>query len=111
MKKIVYVFIIGLLFMSACSDSPSKVTKNFMENLMHGKIEKAKEYATDATCKQLDLAAQGGMDINPDYKCNIKSEEIDGNKAVVKLDDHYLIGPDEVKLVKIDGKWKVHLTN
>jgi hypothetical protein len=68
MKKTLFLVIIGLLFLTSCSKSPSKVAINFMENLRHGKIEEAKKYASDATCKQLDLVAQNGkMNIDPDY--------------------------------------------
>lgn len=112
MKKTLFLLIVSFLFLTSCSKSPSKVAINFMENLRHGKIEEAKKYATDASCKQLDLAAQqGGMNIDPDYKCKVKNEEIDGNKAVVKFDNGNSFGLSELRLVKIDGDWKVHLAN
>jgi hypothetical protein len=51
------------------------------------------------------------MNIDPDYKCKVENEEIDGNKAVVKFSNKNIFEPSELRLVKIDGDWKVHLSN
>lgn len=112
MKMISIVFVLCFIFLSSCSDSPSEVTEKFFENLAHGNLEKAKEYATDGTCKQLDkYAEEETLEVHPDYECDILSEEIDGNKAVVTLDGDELFAPNEVNLIKTDRKWKVYFNS
>lgn len=73
-----------------------------------GKIEEAKKYATEATGSMLDFASgTGELSVQPDFKFEIISDSVSDNRAWVVFMD----GKKEetVPLVKIDGKWFVHL--
>lgn len=108
MKKLLVIIGVGLL-LTACSSGPEKAAKNFTENLAKGKIVEAKEYATTATGSMLDLANSfGGLPINPDFEFQMKKDSVVNNKAWVTFTNQD--GKEEVmELVKIDGKWLVHL--
>lgn len=108
MKKILMA--IGVVaLMTACSSGPEKAAEKFTENLAQGKVDKAKEYATVATGRMLDLANSfGGLPINPDFDFEMKKDSVVNNKAWVTFTNQE--GQEDViELVKIDGKWLVHM--
>ena len=104
------LLVFAFLVLLSCGDSPQTVAKNFTENLAKGRISEAKKYATEPTGKMLEFAGKiGAMPVNPDFKFVYVEKTVDGDKATVvyrESDD----GPDErISLVRIDGKWKVHM--
>lgn len=108
MKKI--IMILGLAaMMVACASGPEKAAKNFTENLSQGKLEKAKEYATESAGKMLDMAsAFGGLPIDADFEFNMVKDSVVDNKAWVTFVNQK--GEEEtLELVKIDGDWLVHM--
>lgn len=108
MKKIFIALSVAFL-MAACASGPEKVAKNFTENLAQGKIDKAKEYATPATGKMLDLAgAFGGLPIEPNFEFKMEKDSIVANKAWVTFTNQKG-EKDVIELVKLDGKWLVHM--
>ena len=94
----------------SCGDSPQSVAKHFTENLAKGKISEAKKYATEPTGEMLDFASKiGAMPVNPDFTFVYVERTVEGDKATVVYRES-VDGPDErISLVKIDGKWKVHM--
>ncbi len=107
MKKLISLLTFALLM--SCSSGPQSVAKNFSEKLAKGKVEEAKKLATESTGKLLDfMAGFGGVKINPDFECEIVKDSVVKNKAWVTLKDEK--GEEkELQLVKIDGKWLVHM--
>lgn len=113
MKKFLAFFLIANLILIGCSSpsGPEKATQNFTENLAKGKVEKAKEYATEPTGKMLDMASAFGISpdiVNPDFEFNFVKDSIVDNEAWVTFIDEDG-KEDELRLVKLDGKWLVNL--
>ena len=112
-KFILTLTVVAAFLISACSAKPSgphKATKNFTENMAHGKTEEAKKYATESTGQLLDfMVGMGGKsEINPDYEFQFVKDSIVENKAWVTFIDAE--GDEEtVEVVKIDGDWLVHM--
>ena len=111
MKIILIVFSCFVLI--SCSDSPKKVAKKFFENIHHGELQKCKKFATESVGRLIDNNEVRHWE-DPDYKCKIIKEKIDGNRAIVTLAEsgYRDIGGEMYKdtvtafLVKIDGVWK-----
>ena len=85
--------------------------------MAHGKMEEAKKYATESTGKMLDYSVQLGRNqsIEPNFKVEILKDSIVDNKAWVTLIAQSEVEKSEkeqiVELVKIDGKWLVHVVH
>lgn len=95
--------------LASCAPAPRSVAERFVENLAKGKISEAKKVSTDQTAKMLDLVSSfGSLPVEPDYKFVFVDEEVDGNKATVRFKDSKTQDVSEIKLVKVDGQWKVH---
>ncbi len=108
MKKLVITAALAALLFS-CSSGPESTAEKFTESLAKGKIEEAKKYGTESTKKMLDLAsAFGGLPIDPDFEFKVKKDSIVDNKAWITFTNQK--GEEDViELVKIDGKWLVHM--
>lgn len=108
MKKIVLTAALSVLLFS-CSSGPESVAEKFTENLAQGKIEEAKKYATESTKSMLDLLnGFGGFPVNPDFEFKAEKDSVVGNKAWITFTNQK--GEEDViELVKIDGKWLVHM--
>ncbi|MCG8377449.1 MAG: DUF4878 domain-containing protein [Chlorobiales bacterium] len=104
------IVLFAFFVLMGCGDSPQSVAKNFTENLAKGKISEAKKYATEPTGEMLDFAGKiGAMPVNTDFTFIYVDKTVEGEQATVR----YKSSPDgqeeTIKLVKIDGKWKVHM--
>lgn len=104
------IVLFAFFVLMGCGDSPQSVAKNFTENLAKGKISEAKKYATEPTGEMLDFASKiGAMPVNTDFTFIYVDKTVEGEQATVR----YKSSPDgqeeTIKLVKIDGKWKVHM--
>ncbi len=108
MKKF-FILIVTVLIFTACSSGPEKTAQKFTENLAKGKVDEAKKYATESTGKFLDLANSfGGIPIEPNFKFKMEKDSIVDNKAWITYINQK--GEEDViELVKIDGKWLVHM--
>lgn len=113
MKKHLFLLmaVFSVFLFTACSSgSPTSVAKNFSENMAKGKYEEAKKYCSEPTGKLLDMAgAFGGGKVDPDFKFQPVGEEIDGDKATVTFKKNEEGDEDTIDLIKVDGKWKVHI--
>ena len=104
------IVLFAFFVLMGCGDSPQSVAKHFTENLAKGKISEAKKYATEPTGEMLDFASKiGAMPVNTDFTFIYVDKTVEGEQATVR----YKSSPDgqeeTIKLVKIDGKWKVHM--
>jgi len=108
MKKTLLIFSTIFLLIS-CSRGPEDTAKNFTENLAKGKVDEAKKYATESTGKLIDFASGfGGLPVDPNFKFKSEKDSIVDNTAWVTYTNQK--GKKEkMKLVKIDGKWLVHM--
>lgn len=108
MKRYIVCFL-TLCFLYSCSRSHTDVARDFAENMAKGKIGEAKKHATEATGNMLDFASgMGSLSIQPDYKFEIVRDTVVDNRAwVVFLDGNNK--EETMHLVKVDGKWLVHL--
>ncbi|MRT92086.1 DUF4878 domain-containing protein [Ancylomarina sp. 16SWW S1-10-2] len=108
MKRIIITLAMSALLFS-CSSGPEKAAKNFTENIAKGKIEEAKQYATESTGTMLDFASSfGGVKIDPNFEFKMIKDSIDNNIAWVTFINQK--GREEtIKMVKIDGDWLVHM--
>lgn len=99
-------------FLTACGQSPRTAAQLFSENVAHGKITEAKQYATEHTQSVIEKLSSAGVltRIDPDFKFIFVDESIDGNKAVVKFRETENGRLDSLNLVKVGGQWKVHLS-
>ena len=109
MKKALLIGVFATLFLTSCSAGPESTAKNFTENLAKGKVDEAKKYAKETTGKLLDLASGfGGMPVDPNFQFKAEKDSIVDNTAWVTFTNQK--GKKEkLKLVKIDGKWLVHM--
>ena len=103
-------FVLSLFFLASCGDNPQSVAKNFTENLAKGKITEAKKYATEPTGEMLDFTSKiGAMPVKPDFRFIYVDKTVEGDEATVVYKTS-ADGPEErIDLVRIDGKWKVHM--
>ena len=78
--------------------------------MSQGKISESKKYATEQTGQFLDMAASMGVvPVEPNFRFILVDQSIDGNKAVVRYKEEQDGDIETIDLVKIDGKWKVHM--
>ena len=122
MKKLIVILcaVVAVFGLTSCkSSSPSDTVKAYFKALQAGNYEKALSYTdiTDQETIQKQIAKYKEFDIKVvDFE--ILSEKIseDGNSATVEvkstLASSFTEEPDEstneMKLVKVDGKWKIH---
>lgn len=107
MKKYLFIALVAVFGLTACSQGPTDVAKNFSEKLAQGKVDEAKKYATESTGKLLDMVSGfGGVKVQPNFKFEPIKDSIVDEKAWVFFKDEN--GDKQtVELVKVDGKWLV----
>jgi len=107
-KNFLLILVLGLLF-SCSSSGPKNAASSFLDNLSKGKVDEAKKYATEATGQMLDMeSAFGGIEVNPDFEFTFLRDSVVDNSAWVFFTDQDG-KEDEIELVKVDGKWLVHM--
>ncbi len=102
------LFLLAML-LTGCSQGPADVAESFFDDLAEGEVTAAKELATPTTVAILDMMVTMGQANQLGLKdLELVDEQIDGVNATVTFRDKK--GATEtVKLMKIDGEWKVHL--
>lgn len=122
MKKlfVILIAIAAVLGMTSCkSSSPSGVVKDYYKALQAGDIQKAMTYTDLATDEDIQKQVEKYQSFNIKIiSYEIVSETIaeDGNSAVVEVkqtmtsafNEEPKEDTKELKLVKVDGKWKIH---
>ena len=119
MKKITKLFLLpfAIAFIASCGmgGSPKNTAKNFLTAFNERKFEEARKYATPETNKLVDLMENlSKMAQSPDStigkKIEITGEKVEGDVAYVTFREEGAEQDETVKLMKIDGKWLVHVT-
>ncbi len=119
MKKIstllLISFAITLIASCGMGGSPKKTAKKFLTAFNERKFDEARKYATPETNKLVDLMENlTKMAQSPDStigkKIDITGEKIEGDVAYVTFREEGATQDETVKLMKIDGKWLVHVT-
>lgn len=122
MKKLIVILcaVVAVFGLTSCkSSSPSDTVNAYFKALQAGDYEKALSYTdiTDQETIQKQIEKYKGFDIKVvDFE--ILSEKIseDGNSATVEVkstvtssfNEEPEESTKEMKLVKVDGKWKLH---
>lgn len=122
MKKLIVILcaVVAVFGLTSCkSSSPSATVKAYFKALQAGDYEKALSYTDiiDQETIQKQIEKYKGFDIKVvDFE--ILSEKIseDGNSATVEVkstvtssfNEEPEESTKEMKLVKVDGKWKLH---
>jgi len=122
MKKLFVILcaVVAVFAMASCSSSSPKSTVDaYYKALKAGDFEKALTYTdiTDQEAIKDQLEKYKGFDIKIlDYEILSETVSDDGNSAVVQVKQSMTSSfnkePKEdtkdLKLVKVDGKWKIH---
>ncbi len=108
MRRVITILAVTILLFS-CSSGPEKAARNFTENLSKGKVDEAKKYATESTGKMIDFVSRfGRLPVDPDFKFEMVKDSIVENRAWVTFTNQKG-NKETIKVVKIDGKWLVHM--
>ncbi len=106
------------ILLTACASSTVVATsEKFMQNIIKGDYEEAKELCTDTAGESLPMLMMGLAFMGAseaDIKCSdFKAVEVNGDEAKVSFKMTYKINEEEksqensLKLIKKDGKWLV----
>jgi len=111
------VFFIGLVFavfLANCSffeRSPKETVDKFYKTLEKNDFKAMAEVATPETVELMAVFGTKiqGMMAAKNRKVKTTAEKIEGEKAVVTItfDDN---STEEIDLIKVEGKWKVHVS-
>ena len=101
----------ALLMASCTGNSPRKVARAYLDAVNEQDYEAAKKYATDDTRKLLNMFSSLAA-ITPDslkrgFDFDITSERISGDTAFVGYRMAGSGREQELKLLRIEGRWKV----
>lgn len=102
-----------MLLINACGTKPETVARKFLDAMENGDGDTMKKLSTPESHTIIGLLPMlmGQMGANPKFEV-ISTEVVDDTNATVK----YRIlaedksEEDDLKLVKRDGKWLVHIT-
>jgi len=100
------------VLLSGCNwNSPSKVAKAYLEAVNDQDYETARKYATEDTRKLLNMFSSLAS-ITPDsvkrgFDFEITGERVTGDTAYVSYRMEESGRQQELKLVRLDGRWKV----
>jgi len=105
----------AMLLLAGCGESPTDVVRAWNDALIAGDVEKANSYCTENMYTRNKLSVvlrkfSGNQADNPQVR-DLKSikfvdEDIDDNTAEVKYNTDKQPG-QEVKLLKVNGKWLI----
>ena len=119
MKKLstILVIVIVLLTLTACGQKPETTARSFLDAIESKDYEKAKDYTTEEGAELLTMMASMGesMGANEEMTFTILETTVEGDSAQVKFEMIDKGKPEtkdtnELQMVKVDGKWKVHLS-
>jgi len=103
--------LIGFFAAGCGSPSPSMVAERFYDALAKGDMETVGKYSTSETISSLGPLMSKVQPMVAAYgKAKVVSQTIDGDEAVVVIKFANQEDEEEVNLIKVDGKWKVHET-
>ena len=114
MKKFLMMVVAALsvLIFAGCADKPQEVAQKWGEAIISGDLAGANEYSSPVT-HPINEAIIRDFAENAEHKARFESNwqklssaevAIDGDIAFIIID-----GKAELALIRIDGKWKVHI--
>jgi len=123
MKKVLYILLIllALLALSACGNKAEKAARNFFDAMENQDIAKAKTYTTEQGQQFLSMLESFSASMSDEQKAEMEKMQYtiletveDGDTALVTFEQWEVDSPDdkethELKLIKVDGSWKVDL--
>nr|MDK2851108.1 hypothetical protein [Candidatus Cloacimonadota bacterium] len=123
MKRLLYIILIilALMALSACEKSSEKTARNFFDAMEQQNFAEAKKYVTQDGQELLSMIETFANSMSPEQKDEMiamryKITEVveQGDSATVRFQQWELNNPEEIqdqelKLVKVDGDWKVEL--
>lgn len=124
MKKLITIVLsiafAGVLLQSCKGDKagdPKEAATAFLNSLKDMDYEKAKELGTDETDKMLDMMSAFSSMMPDSLKeeakkitFNISDAKVEGDACTVTFSSSDAPGnTDEIKLIKVDGKWLVDM--
>ena len=120
MKKLVFsgMVLASVFLLAGCSDSPRQTALKWANAIAEGEGKKAAEYSTERTVP-LNVAFIAEIHLDEEdlkrFKDYIK-EDLEKGEEIIDGDIAYIgssfrnKGNKKLKLKKIDGKWKVDIT-
>lgn len=103
--------------MFACNSNndPSKAAERFLNAFNERKYDEARKYATPETIKLVDLMENlskmsEAADSVTHPKIEVTNQKVEGDTAYVTFREEGSEETEEIKVVKTDGKWLVHIT-
>lgn len=119
MKKsllIVLVVLIALTFFG-CAPKPDKVAKDFLTAMQNNDVTAMKANATDESAKAIEFIGMMQAEKKLVKSFKIVSSSVTGDSATVvynlvtnsEKDEATEDKQETMKLIKKDGKWKVHI--
>ena len=110
--SIVLLTMFAAMFFVGCgSPKPSVAAERFYAALAKGDWETVGKYSTPETVSNLTPYASKVQSMLASYgKAKAVKETIEGDNAVVVVEfENKKDDPDELTLIKVNGKWKVHM--
>lgn len=112
-KHFFLLFLTFIIFSCGNSNSPKGVAFAFMTHIKSENYQEAKKYGTESTAKLLDMSIMmsGDKKDRPKSKgFKILRDTLTGDsKATVFYFDEDTQKEEGIRMIKIDGKWKVDL--
>jgi|SRR5690554_2124201 predicted small lipoprotein YifL len=123
MKRFLYIILIimALVALSACGKPAEKTARNFFDAMEQQDFAKAKNFVTEEGQELLTMIESFANSMSEEQKdemvamrYNITEVIEEGDAATVRFQQWEVENPDniqdqELKLVKVDGNWKVDL--
>jgi hypothetical protein len=111
-KQFFLLFLTFTIFSCGSSNTPKGIAFAFMTLIKSEKYEEAKKYGTESTVKMLNMSIKMSEDRKDRPKSKgfkILREELMGDEATVVYFDEDTQKEEEMRMIKLEGKWKVDL--
>ncbi len=113
----IFLFMISIMIVAGCksANSPGKVAERFLNAFNERKYDEARKYASPDTDKLVDLMENlskmsTSVDSIQHKRVEVTEEKIEGDTAFVTFREVGSEETDQIKLIKSEGKWLVHIT-
>ena len=113
MKKQFFLLLLTfIIFSCGNSNTPKGIAFAFMTDIKSANYQEAKKYGTESTVKMLNMSIKMSENMKEKPKSKgfkILREELMGDEATVFYFDEDMQKEEGIRMIKIDGKWKVDL--
>ena len=111
-KQFFLLFLTFIIFSCGNSNTPKGIAFAFMTDIKSANYQEAKKYGTESTVEMLNMSIKMKDDRKDRPKSKgfkILREELMGDEATVVYFDEDMQKEEEIRMIKLDGKWKVDL--